>query len=125
MSKPTSATCCLTCEELLAHFEGIHDGRDDALYGAKHAAQAQVDQHEEEHDRPEGWRWEMRHGLREGNEGQPRPLHRLHKRGDTIHTRLSEGKWTEPGNLGAPLTDLNLLWGSVWPQAPGDHLFCP
>lgn len=59
-----------TCEKLLAEFEGVDERRDDALDGAEHAAQAQVDQHEEEHDGPEGRGREVSHGLGEGDEGQ-------------------------------------------------------
>lgn len=44
----------LTCEVFLSYFEGVHDGGEDALDSAKHAAQPQIDQHQEEHDRPKG-----------------------------------------------------------------------
>lgn len=44
----------LTCEKLLADFESVYEGSEDALDGAKHAAEAEVHQHEEEHDGPEG-----------------------------------------------------------------------
>lgn len=45
---------CRTCEKLLAEFEGVDERREDPLDGAEHAAQAEVDQHEEEHYGPEG-----------------------------------------------------------------------
>ncbi len=35
----------LTCEVFLSYFEGVHDGGEDALDSAKHAAQPQIDQH--------------------------------------------------------------------------------
>lgn len=62
---------------------GVKDGCGDAGHGADHAAQAQIDQHEEEHDRPQ-WRGrEMGHGFCEGDEGQTRPLHGLRTDGQT------------------------------------------
>lgn len=67
----------LTCEKFLADFESVDQRSEDALDGAEHAAQAQVDQHEEEHDGPEGRGREVGHGLREGDEGQACALDRL------------------------------------------------
>lgn len=58
-----------TCEKLLAALEGVDKRREDPLDGAKHAAQAEVDQHEEEHDGPEGRGREVSHGLGEGDKG--------------------------------------------------------
>lgn len=86
----TLVTSPLTCEELLAYFEGVDEWREDALDGAEHAAQAQVDQHEEEHHGPEGRGGEVGHGLGEGDEGQPRALNGLRER----EQNLSE---PEPG----------------------------
>lgn len=60
----------LTCKKLLADFERVDQRGEDALDGAEHAAQAQVDQHEEEHDGPERRGREVGHGLCEGDEGQ-------------------------------------------------------
>lgn len=65
----------LTCEELLLDLVGVEDGRGDACHGADLTAQAQVDEHEEEHDGPEGRGREMSHGLCESNEGQACTLH--------------------------------------------------
>ena len=70
----------LTCEELLADFEGVDQRCDDALDGTKHAAHAQVNQHEEKHDGPEGRCREVGHGLCEGDEGQACTLHCLRRR---------------------------------------------
>lgn len=67
----------LTCQTFLADFESVYQRSEDALDGAEHAAQAEVNQHEEEHDGPEGRGWEVSHGLREGNEGQACALDRL------------------------------------------------
>lgn len=47
-------TLVLTCEKLLADFESVDQWREDSLDGAEHAAEAEVHQHQEEHDRPEG-----------------------------------------------------------------------
>lgn len=60
----------LTCQKLLADFERVDQRGEDALDGAEHAAEAQVDQHEEEHDGPERRGREVGHGFREGDEGQ-------------------------------------------------------
>lgn len=60
----------LTCKELLADFESIDQWREDSLDGAEHAAKAEVDQHEEEHNRPEGRSWEVGHCFCEGDKGQ-------------------------------------------------------
>lgn len=67
----------LTCQKLLADFERVNQRSEDALNGAEHAAQAEVNQHEEEHDGPEGGGREVGHGLREGDESQTCTLHRL------------------------------------------------
>lgn len=67
----------LTCKKFLADFEIVHQRCEEALDGAEHAAQAEVDQHEEEHDRPEGRGREVGHGLCEGDEGQARVFERL------------------------------------------------
>lgn len=67
----------VTCEHLLGHLEGVDDRRGDSCHGPDHAAQAQVDEHEEEHDGPERGGREMCHGLSEGDEGQACALHRL------------------------------------------------
>lgn len=67
----------LTCKKFLADFESVYQRSEDALDGAEHAAQAEVNQHEEEHDGPEGRCWEVGHGLCEGNEGQACALDRL------------------------------------------------
>lgn len=67
----------LTCKKFLADFESVYQWSEDALDGAEHAAQAEVNQHEEEHDGPEGRGWEVGHGLCEGNEGQTCALDRL------------------------------------------------
>lgn len=60
----------LTCQVLFAHLERVEHRRGDAGHGADHAAQAQVDEHEEEHDGPEGGGWKINHSLCEGYEGQ-------------------------------------------------------
>lgn len=70
----------LTGEELLADFRRVDERSENPLDGAEHTAQAQVHQHEEEHDGPEGGGWEMRHGLREGDEGQACALDHLERR---------------------------------------------
>ena len=57
--------------------EVVHEGGEDALHGAKHGAEAQVEQHEEEQRGPEGAGGEQSHGLGEGYECQPCPLHTL------------------------------------------------
>ena len=67
----------VTCEHLLGHLEGVDDGRGDARHGPDHTAQAQVDEHQEEHDGPERGGGEVRHGLGEGDEGQACALHGL------------------------------------------------
>lgn len=67
----------LTTQELFPNLESIQDGRGDACHGANHAPQAQVDQHEKEHDRPERTGGKMRHGLREGDECQTGTLNGL------------------------------------------------
>ena len=77
----SQAPAPLTTQDLLAYLEGVQYGGGDSRHGADHAAQAQVDKHEEEHDRPEGAGGEVGHGLGEGDEGQPRALHRLEERG--------------------------------------------
>lgn len=78
----------LTCQVLLAHLECVEHRRGDASHGANHAAQAQVDEHEEEHDGPEGRGWEIDHGLSEGNEGQASPLYCLER----THSRQKTGR---------------------------------
>lgn len=83
----------LTCQVLLAHLECVEHRRGDASHGANHAAQAQVDEHEEEHDGPEGRGWEIDHGLSEGNEGQASPLYcleRTHRQADRKTDRKRE-----------------------------------
>lgn len=67
----------LTCEVFLPYFEGVHNGGEDALDSPEHAAQSQIDQHKEKHDRPKRRGWEMGHGFSEGDEGQACALHRL------------------------------------------------
>ncbi len=67
----------LTCEDLFPNFESIQNGCGDASHGANHAAQTQVYQHEEKHDRPEGRTGEMGHGLGEGNKSQTGALNSL------------------------------------------------
>lgn len=67
----------LTCQVFLAHFKSVHEGCDDTLDCAKHAAQPQVHQHEEEHDWPKRRGREVGHGLSEGNEGESCALHSL------------------------------------------------
>lgn len=67
----------LTCKKFLADFESVYQRSEDALDGAEHAAKAEVHQHEEEHDGPEGRGWEVGHGLCEGDEGQACALDRL------------------------------------------------
>lgn len=67
----------MTCEKLLADFERVYQRREDSLDGAEHAAQAEVNQHEEEHDGPEGRGREVSHGFGEGDEGQACALDRL------------------------------------------------
>ena len=67
----------LTCKKFLADFECVYQRGEDALDGAEHAAQAEVNQHEEEHDGPERRGWEVGHGLCEGYEGQACALDRL------------------------------------------------
>lgn len=71
----------LTAQDLFANLEGIQDGRGDARHGPDHAAQAQIDEHEEEHDRPEWRSREMCHSLRESDESQTGALNSLHKDG--------------------------------------------
>ena len=70
----------LTTQDLFAYLESIQYGCCDASHGADHASQTQVDQHEEEHDRPEGTAREMCHGLCEGDECQTSALNRLEER---------------------------------------------
>lgn len=70
----------LTTQDLFADLESIQNGCGDPSHGADHASQAQVNQHEEEHDRPEGTGRKMRHSLREGDECQTGALHRLKER---------------------------------------------
>ena len=77
MATSISTQSSLTAQDLLAYLEGVQNGSGDARHSADHAAQAQVDEHEEEHDRPEGAGREVGHGFGEGNEGQTRTLHRL------------------------------------------------
>lgn len=67
----------LTCEDLFPNFESIQNGCGDASHGANHATQAQVYQHEEKHDRPEGRSRKMGHGLSEGNKSQTGALNSL------------------------------------------------
>lgn len=67
----------LTCEHLFANFKGIQNGCGDASHGANHAAQAQVYQHEEKHDRPEWRSRKMGHSLCEGNKSQTSALNSL------------------------------------------------
>lgn len=69
----------LTCKKFLADFESVYQWSGDSLYGAEHAAEAEVNQHQKEHDGPEGRGWEVGHGLRESNEGQACTLDRLVK----------------------------------------------
>lgn len=66
-----------TCKKFLADLERVDQRSEDALDGAEHAAEAEVNQHEEEHDGPEGRGREVGHGLCEGDEGQARALDRL------------------------------------------------
>lgn len=73
----------VTCEYLLGHLEGVDDGRGDACHGPDHTAQAQVDEHQEEHDGPERGGGEVCHGLSEGDEGQACALHGLRGQGGT------------------------------------------
>lgn len=58
-------------------FEAVAEGGEDALQGAKHGAEAQVEEHEEEEGRPERAAGQERHGLREGDESQTRSFHTL------------------------------------------------
>lgn len=67
----------LTCKKLLSDFECVYQRGEDTLNGAKHAAEAEVNQHKEEHDGPEGWGWEVGHGLCKGNESQACALYCL------------------------------------------------
>lgn len=57
--------------------EAVPERRQDSLHGSEHGAESEVEQHEEEERRPEGAAGQLRHGLREGDEGQTRPLHAL------------------------------------------------
>lgn len=57
-----------TCEKFLLDLVGVQDRCGDAGHGANHAAQSEVDEHEEEHDRPEWRRREMGHSFCEGDE---------------------------------------------------------
>lgn len=75
-----------TCEKLFLDLIGVEDGCGDAGHGADHAAQTEVDEHEEEHYRPERRRREMGHGLCEGDEGQAGALNRL--QGDIQRTEI-------------------------------------
>lgn len=70
----------LTTQDLLADLECIQYGCSDSSHGADHASQSQVDQHEEEHDRPKGTGRKMSHGLCESNKRQASALNRLDKK---------------------------------------------
>ncbi len=80
----------LTCEDLFPNFESIQNGCGNASHGANHAAQAQVYQHEEKHDRPEGRTGEMCHGLGEGNKSQTGALNRLMREKKQCYYRLNK-----------------------------------
>lgn len=86
-----------TCEKLLLDFVGVQDRCGDTSHGADHAAQAEVDEHEKEHDGPKGRSWEMCHGLCEGDEGQAGALHSLwreRRTGDRQVTDRHAVAWT-------------------------------
>lgn len=70
----------LTCElglVLRQGFEAVGEGGEDALHSAKHGAESQVQQHEEEERGPERAARQERHGLGEGDEREARALHTL------------------------------------------------
>lgn len=71
---------CCTCKHgSMASQQGkvVHEGREDALHGAKHGAEAQVKQHKEEERRPERAGWKQSHSLSEGDERKTCTLHTL------------------------------------------------
>lgn len=83
----------LTCEDLFPNFESIQNGCGDASHGANHAAQSQVYQHEEKHDRPEGRTGEMGHGLGESNKSQTGALNRLMREKKQWYYSLNKKKY--------------------------------
>lgn len=64
----------LTCQKLFADFERINQRSEDSLNGAEHAAESEVNQHEEKHDGPEWRSRKVGHGFCEGDKGQARAL---------------------------------------------------
>lgn len=69
-----------TCEFSLVvgqSFEAVREGGEDTLHGAKHGAESQVEQHEEEKRWPERAAGQEWHGLCEGNKSQACALHTL------------------------------------------------
>lgn len=67
----------LTTEDLFAYLKSVQDGCGDTGHGTNHASQAQIDEHKEEHYRPEGAGREVGHSLSESNESQTSALNRL------------------------------------------------
>lgn len=85
-----------TTKDLLADLERVQYGCGDAGHCANHTSQPQVDQHEEEHDRPEGTGREMCHGLSESYKCQTSALNRLdHQRRRKEHEAWSECSKTD------------------------------
>lgn len=77
----------LTCDFGLVvgqSFEAVSERGEDALHSAKHGAEAQVEQHEEEERRPEGAARQQWHGLGEGNKSEACALHTLNAKSATL-----------------------------------------
>lgn len=74
--------CVYTGEQCLVaaqQFKVVHEWREDALHGAEHGGQTQIQEHEEEQRRPERTAREQRHGLSECYKCQTSPFHSLSK----------------------------------------------
>lgn len=71
----TSEHCFVAAQQ----FEVVHERRKDALHGAEHGGQTQIQEHEEEQCRPERTGWEQRHGFGECYKRQTSPFHSLSK----------------------------------------------
>lgn len=80
IEKASIIVCVYTCEGKFVvpqWGEGIRQGCEDPLHGAKHGGQSQVEEHEEEQCWPEGTGRKQIHSLCKGNKRQSSPLHAL------------------------------------------------